>query len=114
MYGRFRPIEIQTSANQTASGSSSSHEVPGMTRFAYHLTVTGTPGGTSATLDVTIEDSPDGSNWASVGSFAQVTAAGTIAYRPVTPTSRYVRASWTLGGTTPDFTFSIALFAKGF
>jgi hypothetical protein len=67
--------------------------------------------GTAPTLDVKLQDSDDGSTgWGDVAgvAFAQVAA---VASRQrivcVTNTKRYVRAAWTIGGTTPSFTFSV-------
>jgi hypothetical protein len=74
-----------------------------------HLHVTAASAGD--TLDVIVEDSADGSTgWATIGTFTQVgavpaseriTIAGTV--------RRYTRASWTIGGGTPSYTFVVAL-----
>lgn len=65
--------------------------------------------GTSPTLDVSIEESPDGgTNWIRVYDFPRITATGTY----VTP---IIKAKWgnryryvrTVGGTTPSFTMSL-------
>jgi len=64
--------------------------------------------GTTPTLDVVVETSPSGSgSWKQVGAFDQVTAAG-LQRLPVAGLERYVRVSWTIGGTTPSFTFAIS------
>lgn len=75
--------------------------------------------GTTPTLDVVVQDSLDGTNWNTVGTFSQKTAASreviNIGPRgdaqpagfawPFHP--RKVRIQWTIGGTTPSFTFSV-------
>jgi hypothetical protein len=72
------------------------------------LTVTA-HSGTTHTLLVTIETSPDGTTgWRSVGSFTLATDE-TYERLSFAPLERYVRASWTLGGTgTPKMTFSLS------
>ena len=61
--------------------------------------------GTSPTLDIHFEDSPDDSTYTDIegGAMTQITAAGY--YEMVLPpwTGPYLRAVYTLGGTSPDF-----------
>ncbi len=55
----------------------------------------------SPTLDIDIEDSEDGVNFAKVCSFTQITAAGTGYVKdPGVRIGRFVRAVMTLGSTT--------------
>ena len=64
--------------------------------------------GTSPTLDVTIEDSPDGLIYATAVTFAQQTAAGSL--RAVVPVlGPNARAVATIGGTSPSFTFQVQM-----
>jgi hypothetical protein len=67
--------------------------------------------GTTPTCDVKLQDSDDGSTgWADVtgAAFTQVVAAASRQKLLVTAgTKRYIRAAWTIGGTTPSFTFSV-------
>ena len=67
--------------------------------------------GTSPTLDVTIEDSADNSSFAAItdAAFTQVTGTASAQKLVVNKDSarRYVRVKYTLGGTTPSFTFSV-------
>ncbi len=63
--------------------------------------------GTSPTMTVLIEDSLDGTNWNTVGTFAAVTAAAREVINVTTPFAERLRVSWTMGGTTPSFTFSV-------
>lgn len=65
--------------------------------------VSGTP-----TLDVVIEDTVDGTNWNVVGTFAQKTATGREVIDITTPFTDRLRVRWTIAGTTPSFTFSVA------
>ena len=67
--------------------------------------------GTTPTLDVTLEQSANGtSGWATVtgSALTQITAAGNrIGF--AAPTQPYVRVKATIGGTTPAFTGSVAV-----
>jgi len=69
--------------------------------------------GTTPTLDIKIQISADGvTNWIDSGTaFTQVTAATTqnLAY---TPTGAFIRLVHTIGGTTPSFTYYLAITAK--
>lgn len=69
--------------------------------------------GTNPTLDVVVEVSLDrGATWHTHTSFTQVTAAGK-ALKLLTNLGERLRVSWTLGGTDPDFTFSLDFVGKG-
>lgn len=68
--------------------------------------------GTSPTLDVVIEDTLDGTNFNTIGTFAQKTAAGREVINITTPFSDQVRIRWTVGGTSPSFTFSVRAVAQ--
>lgn len=66
--------------------------------------VSGTP-----TLNVSLEQSADGSSWTGIAGsgITQLTAAGNaVAYATVT--QNYVRATATVAGTTPSVTFRVA------
>lgn len=64
--------------------------------------------GTNPTLDVVVEDSLDGSNWNTIGTFAQLGAAGREVINITTPFADQLRVTWTIGGTaTPTFTFAV-------
>lgn len=64
--------------------------------------------GVAPTLDVVIEDSLDGgTNWNTVATFAQKTAAGREVVNVTTPFADLLRVRWTIGGAAPSFTFSV-------
>jgi hypothetical protein len=67
--------------------------------------------GTTPTLDVVIEDSLDGQNWNTVGTFAQKTAVAREVISVTTPFADRIRARATVGGTTPSFTFGVRIAA---
>lgn len=70
--------------------------------------------GTAPTLDVDVQDSPDGVNWYTVKSFAQSVAAGQkrIDLLAGTPFADAIRFRYTVGGTAPSFTIGILCVAK--
>lgn len=82
--------------------------------FDFRLLVVGTVSGTNPTLDVKIQASADGvSSFTDVGIFSQITATqlgatGSLAEPPhaivrVPALKPYLRAVFTVGGTTPSF-----------
>lgn len=97
------------SGARTASGNTGALNGygPGSTIRA-QLNVTAASG-TTPTLDVVIEDSVDGgTTWNVVGTFAQNTGApGTQVINVTAPFSDTLRVRWTVGGTTPSFTFQV-------
>lgn len=100
-------VTLAASAARTATGNGSAVALGDLGTVRLLLDVTAASG-TTPTLDVTVETSYDGSTgWTSLGTFAQKTAAGTQR-KSFSGCDRYVRATWTIGGTTPSFTFSIA------
>lgn len=68
--------------------------------------------GTTPTLDVTVEHSDDGIAWEPLAEFAQATGVYTervVSTGEYEPVKRYARASYTIGGTSPQFAFAVAL-----
>ncbi len=68
--------------------------------------------GTGPTLDVVIEDSLDGTTWNTVATFAQKTGGGREVVNYTAPFADRLRARWTVGGTTPSFTFSVLVASQ--
>lgn len=96
------------SAQRAATVSSAVHDMDGYNTASFFLDVTAIEG-TNPTLDVVIEDSPDGTRFFTHTAMTQVT--GTSAVKRVSRISnfgRYVRATATLGGTnTPKHTYQL-------
>lgn len=106
--GGYREETPVASAARTTSADSGALADYGAARgMRAQLAVTAASG-TTPTLNVVIEDSIDGVNWATVGTFAQKTAAGVEAITLAGRFARRLRVRWTVGGTTPSFTFSVA------
>lgn len=103
-WANTRDLVLAESAARTVTGSGSAVEVGdrGVARLLMDVTAAS---GTSPTLNVTVETSHDGTTWRSAGTFTQATAVGQ--QRAAFNIDRFVRASWTIGGTSPSFTLSI-------
>jgi hypothetical protein len=71
--------------------------------------------GTSPTLDVSFEFSPDGVNWMASGdAFAQVTETNAMILKRLTANfGQFVRAKMVTAGTNPAYNLSLYLIAKG-
>ena len=69
--------------------------------------------GTTPTLDVVIEDTLDGTNWNTIGTFAQKTATGREVINITTPFTDKLRARWTTTGDLPSFTFAVDVYSAG-
>jgi len=100
--------ETQTLA---ATGAGTAMHV-GKDRHTARLTmVTTAKQGTTPTLDVIVESSPDNTNWTTRGTYAQRVSGTTLPntlYLVVAPLDEYLRVSWTSGGTnTPGWTFTV-------
>jgi len=96
------------SAARTTSGDSgplTGYGPAGSLRAQLNVTAAS---GTTPTLDVLIEDSVDGgATWNTVATFAQKTAAGREVVNLTGLFGDTLRVRWTIGGTTPSFTFAV-------
>lgn len=63
--------------------------------------------GTTPSMTVVVEDTLDGVNWNTLGTFTAVTAAGEQVLNVAQPFADQLRVRWTITGTTPSFTFSV-------
>lgn len=99
-------LPLVGSAARTATGTGDTAEMGEMSTMRLKLDVTAASG-TAPTLDVIVETSPDGAaNWQTVATFAQKTAVSSE-LNVFPGCDRFVRAKWTIAGTTPSFTFSL-------
>lgn len=104
--------DLVASAARTASGNSGTLGGWGAVKtIRAQLDVTAVSG-VGPTLDVVIEDTLDGTNWNVIGTFAQKTAAGREIVTITSAFSDTIRVRWTIGGTTPSFTFSIRSYSE--
>lgn len=101
------------SAARTASGTGAAFATESAFAVLATLTVTAASG-TSPTLDVRLETTADdGASWYTVGSFPQQTGVTGAPHpaRVFAPLGSQARFAWTLAGTTPSFTFAVAVSA---
>lgn len=95
------------SAPRTSSGDSGTFEGFGPAQsIRAQLNVTAVSG-VSPTLDVVIEDTLDGSNWNTIGTFAQKTAVGREVINITGLFADRLRVRWIIGGATPSLTFTV-------
>jgi hypothetical protein len=99
-------VVLHASAERVANGSGAGMELGDRTTVRLLLDVTAKGADVDETLDVTVETSHDGATWRSLGAFAQKTAVGSER-KSFAGCDRFVRVSYTVGGTTPSFTFSV-------
>jgi hypothetical protein len=107
--GRFVYAEkFSVSAVVTATGNSPAVDV-GQAGVLRGLSVTAAAvGGTTPSLTIQPQTSPDNSTWTNFGSqYSAITANGTAAHPAITPLERYFRLAYTVTGTTPTFTLTV-------
>lgn len=103
---------LHASAARTASGTTSAVSGYGRTSMMRaQLNVTAATG-TAPTLDVVLEDTIDGSNWNTIASFTQATAVTRQVINVPAPFGDQVRVRYTVGGTTPSFTFTVLVYTQ--
>ena len=99
-------LTLIPSAVFTATGNGAAVDSAGADGGVFKLDVTAASG-TTPTLDVKIQVLAfDGTTWLDVATFAQKTGVASE-FKSVSLTGRKVRAIYTIGGTTPSFTFSV-------
>lgn len=103
-------VALAPTAARTATGQGSAVDVRQVVGLAQFVLDCAAGTGTTPNLVVNIQDSPDGSTgWATVASFTAVTTVASAQDRAldVRSTRGFLRAQWTITGTTPSFTFSV-------
>lgn len=115
--GALLTLLAKTVSNVTASAQSGIIFVGSFKELSVFLDAANVSG-TTPTLDVKIETSPDGTNWYQVAAFTQVT---TVASKQVITLGagfttqgfgNQIRANMTTGGTTPNYTVGITAIGK--
>lgn len=104
-----RNFVVVASAARTTTGTSSALDAPEGFDLVLSASVTAASG-TTPTLDLSVEWSSDGgTTWYTadpVDTFTQITAATARVKRFTVKGTEY-RVRWTVGGTTPSFTFAV-------
>lgn len=96
------------SSAKTVTGNSGSINPANGTADSYQVNVS-VVSGTTPTLDLEIDESWDsGTTFIPVYFFERITAVTQIVVPMIRVTGNRIRYVWTIGGTTPSFTFSVA------
>lgn len=98
------------SATKTATGSSAAFSTADMDSVNVLLVISAASG-TTPTLDLALETTADGTNYYSAGTFPQQTTTNAGISRVFGDLGATSRWTWTIGGTTPSFTFAITATA---
>lgn len=71
-------------------------------------------GGTTPTLDIRVQYSPDGKNFIDSGdAFTQITTTNSVTVKKLTANfGKYMRLGLVLGGTAPTYTLSVVIIGK--
>lgn len=105
-------VTAVASGARTASGNSGALAGFGdWSKFRAQLNVIAASG-TTPTLDVVVEDTLDGTNWNTIATFTQKTAAGVQAVDVTGLFTDQLRVRWTVGGTSPSFTFDVKFYGR--
>jgi hypothetical protein len=103
---------VLASSARTTSGNSTTVTVPDWSpadprSVSVYQNVTA-QSGTTPTLDMQVQWSPDGTTWYSASdTFTQVAAATGTAVKQFAVKAPYWRLSYTIAGTTPSYTFDV-------
>jgi len=117
VYAANSIVTFQSAASKTASGNTAGVDCLNYKEMWICLLVSNVSG-TTPTLDMKMQCSNDNASWVDLISFTQVTSEDTLyIYVPSDSTNhdgfgRYVRGNYTLGGSSPNFTFSLIATAK--
>ena len=103
--GQLHEDVLHASGAETATGNSAAASKQSADVVTCDLDVTAASG-TTPTLDITIQESIDKVNWYSLGTFTQATGV-TNEQKKFADPAPYIRGLWTIGGTTPSFTFTL-------
>ena len=103
---------VASAARTTSSNSETWAGFGGSSTLRAQLNVTASSG-TVPTLDAVVEDTLDGTTWNTVGTFAQKVTTGREVVNVTIPFANRIRVRWTVGGTTPSFTFAVDVVSQG-
>jgi len=94
----------------TATGTSSAIQVSDYTVGSIIINCSAVSG-TSPSITVTVQDSADGTIWATLDTFTAITSASTSVKR-LTNFANQIRLSYVVTGTTPSLTLSAVAVLK--
>ena len=104
-------VTLLASAARTTTGAGTAVDGFAAARLlVLQLNVTAASG-TLPSLSVAVQDSVDGTNYNTIATFTQKTAASREVIRLSTPFTDTLRVSYEIGGVTPSFTFNVIAWA---
>jgi hypothetical protein len=101
----LNPLSAKTATSSNASVDNAASTTNGYSAYL-HVTAAS---GTTPSMTAKVQHSVDNSSWADLATFTAVTAAN--AYQRISGTgtvNRYLRAQYTITGTSPSFTFHLS------
>lgn len=100
------PVVLQALVTQTATSTSATYDLGsyGTLRADLHVSAAS---GTTPSMTVQLNTSPDGINWTALGSAFTAATAATDQHKVFAGCDRYLQAVATITGTTPSFTWSL-------
>ena len=101
----YTQANVVPSDKRTVSGHTADFHMNAASQARFLLAVT-QAAGTSPSLDVRIEAKTQAGNYLPLADFTQITAVGGQSLYLWVPAPNY-RISWTIGGTSPSFTFEL-------
>lgn len=101
------------SAARTVSGNSGTLDTEGMGCLSFDIQVTASSG-TNPIMDIFVDASDDGTNWAPFSQSKRFTTTGSQRFQGLRDSGKYYRYRWVIAGTTPSFTFSIVTTLKSY
>lgn len=108
----LRQITELASAARTTSGNSVGSTLPEeYQELNIYLNVTAVSG-TTPSMTVTYQCSPDGTNWYDNGAGSAITANTTQLIKVSSNAGKFGRLNYAITGTTPSFTFSAIIEGK--
>lgn len=91
----------------TGNGTSQDNSTSTANGGVAHLHITDVSG-TTPSMTVLVQHSTNNSTWTTLGTFSAATAVGSQTLQVTGTVNRYIRASFTISGTTPSFTTLVA------
>ena len=103
---------LHASEARIATGNATAVEGFAVARQMVVLLDVSAADGTAPTLDVIIQDTVDGTNYRTIGTFAQKVATGQETIGITIPFTNTIRARYTIAGTDPSFTFAVKVYSE--
>uniref|UniRef100_A0A6H1ZU27 DUF6385 domain-containing protein n=1 Tax=viral metagenome TaxID=1070528 RepID=A0A6H1ZU27_9ZZZZ len=113
-YRKTDDIELISSAQRTSSSTGSYYKVEDLIEGRVYIDITALSGSDTPTLTVTVQDSPDGTDWYTHTASGALTATGNYPLS-LTNFGKYIRISYAISGTFTagqGITFDITFVGK--